>query len=134
MSVLRLIFNVLWFLLGGLVMGLAWWIIGLVCFISIIGIPFGRACFVMGKLAFWPFGRDAINRRYINHVEDFGTSAFGTLGNIVWFIFFGIWLAIGHLMHALVCFLSIIGIPFGIQHLKLAGLSIAPIGKGIVGR
>ncbi|WP_445425094.1 YccF domain-containing protein [Alishewanella sp. HL-SH06] len=134
MSVLRLIFNILWFLLGGLVMGLAWWIIGLICFISIIGIPFGRACFVMGKLAFWPFGRDAINRRYINRVEDFGTSAFGTLGNIIWFIFFGIWLAIGHLMHALVCFLSIIGIPFGIQHLKLAGLSIAPIGKGIVGR
>ncbi len=134
MSILRLIFNILWFLLGGLMMGLAWWIIGLVCFISIIGIPFGRACFVMGKLAFWPFGREAINRYYINRVEDFGTSAFGTLGNIVWFIFFGIWLAIGHLMHALVCFLSIIGIPFGIQHLKLAGLSIAPIGKGIVGR
>ena len=134
MSVLRLIFNILWFLLGGLVMGLAWWLIGIVCFISIIGIPFGRACFVMGKLAFWPFGRDAISRRYINRVDDFGTSAFGTLGNIVWFILFGIWLAIGHLMHALLCFFSIIGIPFGIQHLKLAGLSIAPIGKGIVGR
>ncbi|CAM5218543.1 hypothetical protein ALON55S_05760 [Alishewanella longhuensis] len=134
MSVLRLIFNILWFVLGGFVMGLAWWLIGLVCFISIIGIPFGRACFVMGELAFWPFGQDTINRRYITKQTDLGTGALGTLGNIIWFLLFGIWLAIGHLLHAVVCFLTIIGIPFGLQHLKLAGLAVAPIGKTVINK
>lgn len=134
MGVLRLIFNILWFICGGLMMGLAWWIIGLLCFISIIGIPFGRACFVIGEMAFWPFGQDAINRRYIKKYDDIGTGAFGTLGNIIWFFLFGIWLAIGHLCYAFACFISIIGIPFGLQHLKLAGLSIAPIGKTVISK
>lgn len=134
MSVLRLIFNVFWFILGGFVMGLAWWLIGLICFISIIGIPFGRACFVMGELTFWPFGQDVINRRYLNRQDDIGTGALGTVGNIIWFLLFGIWLAIGHLFHAVVCFLTIIGIPFGLQHLKLAGLALAPIGKTVVNK
>ena len=134
MSVLRFIFNFFWFILGGFVMGLAWWLIGLLCFISIIGIPFGRACFVMGELAFWPFGQDVINRRYLNKADDIGTGAFGTLGNIIWFVFFGIWLAIGHLFHAIVCFVTIIGIPFGLQHLKLAGLAVAPIGKTVINK
>ncbi len=134
MSVLRLIFNVFWFILGGFVMGLAWWFIGLICFISIIGIPFGRACFVMGELTFWPFGQDVINRRYLNKQDDIGTGALGTVGNIIWFLLFGIWLAIGHLFHAVVCFLTIIGIPFGLQHLKLAGLALAPIGKTVVNK
>lgn len=133
-SVLRLIFNILWFVLGGFVMGLAWWLIGLICFISIIGIPFGRACFVMGELAFWPFGQDTINRRYLTKQTDLGTGVLGSLGNIIWFLLFGIWLAIGHLFHAVVCFLTIIGIPFGLQHLKLAGLALAPIGKTVINK
>ena len=134
MSVLRLIFNIFWVILGGVIMGLLWWLVGLVCFISIIGIPFGRACFVIGELAFWPFGQDTINRRYLQNHDDIGTGGLGTLGNIVWFIFFGFWLALGHLMHALICMITIIGIPFGLQHLKLAGLSVAPIGKTVVAK
>lgn len=134
MSVFRLLFNILWFVLGGFIMGLLWWLAGILCFISIIGIPFGRSCFVIGEMAFWPFGQDAINRRHINRYDDIGTGVFGTLGNVIWFVFFGIWLALGHLGHAIVCFISIIGIPFGVQHLKLAMLSLAPIGKTIVGR
>ncbi|KFZ36711.1 membrane protein [Shewanella mangrovi] len=134
MSLLRLIFNIAWFLLGGFVMGLAWWLAGLICFISIIGIPFGRACFVIGELAFWPFGQDHVNRDQFYGREDIGTGALGMLGNIVWFLLFGIWLAIGHLVHALGCFISIIGIPFGIQHIKLALLTLTPIGKTIVNR
>ncbi|MCH1920991.1 YccF domain-containing protein [Shewanella sp. A3A] len=132
MSVLRLIFNIAWFLLGGLLMGLAWWFVGLLCFISIIGIPFGRACFVIGELAFWPFGQEHISRDQLYGREDIGTGALGLLGNIVWFLLFGIWLAIGHLVHAVGCFVTIIGIPFGIQHIKLALLSLMPIGKTIV--
>ena len=116
MPILRLIFNIAWFILGGFVMGLAWWLAGLLCFISILGIPFGRACFVIGEMAFWPFGQDNINRKALTGVEDIGTGPLGLVGNIVWFLFFGIWLAIGQITHALACFVTIKGIPFGIAH------------------
>ena len=132
MSLLRLIFNIAWFLMGGFVMGLAWWFVGVLCFISIIGIPFGRACFVIGELAFWPFGQETVNRKHVSGEEDIGTGTLGLVGNIVWFLFFGIWLAIGHLVHALACFVTIIGIPFAIQHMKLALLSLTPIGQTII--
>lgn len=132
MPFLRLIFNIAWFILGGFLMGLAWWFAGLLCFISIIGIPFGRACFVIGEMAFWPFGQDHADRADLTGVEDIGTGTLGTVGNIIWFIFCGIWLAIGHILHALACFITIIGIPFGIQHLKLALLSLAPIGRTVI--
>ena len=113
-------------------MGCAWWIAGLLAYISIVGIPWGRACFVIGRLAFLPFGREAINREELSAEGDLGTGAFGTLGNIVWFLILGIWLAIGHFCSALACFITIIGIPFGLQHLKLAGLALAPVGKTVV--
>ncbi|MCH8536662.1 MAG: YccF domain-containing protein [Alkalimonas sp.] len=134
MSVLRLIFNLIWLLCGGLVMGLLWWLVGIICCISIIGIPFARSCFVIGELAIWPFGQDVTHRRLYQGQDDIGTGAFGTLGNIIWFVLFGIWLAIGHLFLALACFISIIGIPFGLQHLKLAMLTPAPIGKTIIAK
>ncbi|GIU10376.1 hypothetical protein TUM4261_20210 [Shewanella sp. c952] len=134
MAVLRLVFNIAWFILGGFVMGLAWWFAGLLCFISIIGIPFGRACFVIGEMTFWPFGQDSVNRRSHTGMEDLGTGAFGTIGNIVWFLLFGIWLAIGHIMHAFACAITIIGIPFALQHLKLAILSLTPIGQTVVAK
>ena len=79
---------------------LAWWLAGLLCFISIIGIPFGRSCFVIGQLAFWPFGQESINRRYLQKYDDIGTGGFGLVGNIFWFIFAGFWLALGHLLQA----------------------------------
>ena len=129
---LRLIGNFLWFILGGVLMGLAWWFVGLLCFISIIGIPWGRAAFVMGQFSFFPFGKEAISRKELYEKEDIGTSGLGIMGNIVWFILFGWWLALGHVFSAIANFLSIIGIPFGIQHLKLAGIALAPIGKTIV--
>ena len=129
---MSLIGNILWFILGGAVMGISWWIVGALAYLSIIGIPWGKACFVIGQFAFMPFGKEAIDRKYINDKDDIGTGALGTLGNVIWFIFAGVWLAIGHLLSALLCFITIIGIPFGIQHLKLAGLAVAPIGKTIV--
>ncbi|MCL1067898.1 YccF domain-containing protein [Shewanella olleyana] len=132
MSVLRLIFNIAWFIMGGFIMGLAWWFAGLLCFISIVGIPFGRACFVIGEMAFWPFGQENVNRKHLSGIEDFGTGPLGMVGNVIWFLFCGIWLAIGHLTHALACFVTIIGIPFAIQHVKLALLSLTPIGQTII--
>ena len=113
-------------------MGLVWWLFGLLAFITVIGIPWGRACFVIGKFSFFPFGKEAINRKELSGKDDIGTGSFGLLGNIIWFLLAGVWLAIGHAISAISCFLTIIGIPFGIQHLKLAGIALSPIGKTIV--
>lgn len=129
---MRAIGNVLWFIFGGFLMGLAWWFFGILAFITIIGIPWAKACFVIGQFTFLPFGREAISRKALTQKDDIGTGFLGLIGNIIWFIFAGAWLAIGHLVSALACFITIIGIPFGIQHLKLAGLALAPIGKTIV--
>ena len=124
--------NFLWFVLGGVFMGLGWWLAGVLAFVSIIGIPWGRACFVIGTFTFFPFGKEAIDREDLSGREDIGTGGFGVLGNIVWFVLAGWWLALGHVMSAIACFVTIIGIPFAVQHLKLAGIALAPIGKTIV--
>ena len=129
---MRAILNFLWFVLGGVLMGLAWWLAGIVAFITIVGIPWGKACFVMGQFSFFPFGREAISRRELHQADDIGTGALGTIGNVIWFIFAGVWLALGHVACAIANFVTIIGIPFGIQHLKLAGIALAPIGKTVV--
>ena len=129
---LRTIGNILWFVLGGVMMGLMWWFFGLLAFISIVGIPWGRACFVIGKFSFFPFGYEAVARDELTKQKDIGTGTLGLIGNVIWFIFAGVWLAIGHIMSAVACFVTIIGIPFALQHLKLAYISLAPIGKTIV--
>jgi uncharacterized membrane protein YccF (DUF307 family) len=129
---MRAIGNFFWLILGGIIMGLAWWIMGVICFLTIVGIPWAKACFVIGQFSFLPFGREAISRREFNQQDDIGTGVLGSLGNIIWFVFAGVWLAIGHIMSALACFVTIIGIPFGIQHLKLAVIALAPIGQTIV--
>jgi len=121
--------NFLWFILGGLILGLCWWIIGVLAFISIVGIPWGKACFVIGQFAFFPFGKEAVNRKDLSQKGDVGTGALGLIGNIIWFIVAGVWLAIGHVISAVLCFITVIGIPFGVQHLKLAGIALAPIGN-----
>lgn len=124
--------NFLWFILGGVFMGLGWWLAGVLAFVSIIGIPWGRACFVIGAFTFFPFGKEAVDREDLSGREDIGTGGFGIVGNIIWFLLAGWWLAIGHIMSAIACFVTIIGIPFAVQHLKLAGIALAPIGKTIV--
>ena len=126
--------NFLWFVLGGVFMGLGWWLAGLVAFITIIGIPWGKACFVIGQFTFFPFGKEAVSRKELSNKDDIGTGGLGMIGNIIWFIFAGVWLAIGHVISAILCFCTIIGIPFAIQHLKLAGIALAPIGKTIVSK
>ncbi|MFA6013118.1 MAG: YccF domain-containing protein [Desulfobacteraceae bacterium] len=129
---LRTIGNILWFVLGGVFMGLSWYFTGILAFISIIGIPWGKACFVIGTFTFFPFGKEAISRKELHLKDDIGTGSLGLIGNILWFVFAGFWLALGHVTSAMLNFISIIGIPFGIQHLKLAVISIAPIGKTVV--
>lgn len=129
---MRFIANIFWFILGGFVMGLGWWFAGLICALTIVGLPWAKACFVIGQFAFLPFGKKAVDRWELTGVKDIGTSAFGMLGNVIWFVFAGFWLAIGHLISAMFCFVTLIGIPFGLQHLKLAAIALAPIGKTIV--
>lgn len=129
---MRFIGNIFWFILGGFVMGLGWWLAGLICALTIVGLPWAKACFVIGQFAFLPFGKKAIDRSELSGTKDIGTGAFGMVGNIIWFVFAGVWLAIGHLISAVCCFVTIIGIPFGLQHLKLAGIALMPIGKTIV--
>lgn len=124
--------NLIWLVCGGLAMALAWWLAGLVAFVSIVGIPWGRACFVIGNLCLLPFGREVADRRVVTGRADVGTGALGMIGNVLWFLFAGLWLAIGHLISAVLCFVTIIGIPFGLQHMKLAEIALAPIGKTIV--
>jgi len=129
---MRTIGNIIWFLCGGVVMGLAWWLVGLIAFVSLIGIPWGRACFVIGTFSFFPFGKEAVYRNELRFREDVGTGILGKIGNVIWFFLAGIWLAIGHVLSAVACFVTIIGIPFALQHLKLAVISLAPIGQTIV--
>lgn len=124
--------NILWFIFGGVWMGLGWWLAGLLCAITIVGIPWAKACFVIGQFTFFPFGKEAVDRRSVTGSDDIGTGTLGLLGNVVWFVLAGVWLAIGHLMTALALFVTLIGIPFGWQHLKLAAMALAPIGKTIV--
>jgi len=122
----------IWFVWGGFVMGLSWRIVGVVAFCTVIGIPWGRACFVIGKFSFFPFGKQTINRHELTGKADIGNSGLGFIGNIIWIILAGIWLAIGHVLSAIACAITIIGIPFAIQHIKLAAVSLAPVGQTIV--
>ena len=128
---MRFILNVFWFFLGGFVMGMGWWLVGIIAAITVVGLPWAKACFVIGKFSFWPFGNKAVSREVLFARGDVGTSVLGTAGNIIWFVLAGWWLAIGHLLSACACFITIIGIPFALQHLKLAGIALFPIGKTI---
>jgi uncharacterized membrane protein YccF (DUF307 family) len=129
---LRLIGNFLWFIFNGLFFGLVWWIAATIFFISIIGAPWGRAAFNIGKLSFFPFGKDFISRKEISEKTDIGTGFFGVIGNVIWFLLVGAPVSILHCIWAIGCAVTIIGIPFSIQHLKIAGASLFPIGKTIV--
>jgi uncharacterized membrane protein YccF (DUF307 family) len=129
---MTLLLNLIWVVFGGFVMAVAWFFAGLIAAVSIIGLPWARACFNIASFSLWPFGRDAVNRRDLTGREDIGTGPLGFIGNIIWLVFFGVWLAIGHLVAALACAVTIIGIPFALQHLKLVEISLMPIGMAIV--
>jgi uncharacterized membrane protein YccF (DUF307 family) len=87
---------------------------------------------VLGRFHFWPFGREAIRRDDLYGRADLGTGRAGTVGNVIWFVVAGWWLAVLHILSALACFITIIGIPFAFQHVKFAGIAVAPIGKTVV--
>jgi uncharacterized membrane protein YccF (DUF307 family) len=129
---MSLILNILWLIFGGFFMAVGWFVAGVILAFTIVGLPWSLACFRMAKLAFFPFGSRVVNTEDYAGYGDIGTGPLGSVGNIIWFIFAGVWIAIGHLFCAFACAITIIGIPFALQHLKLAGLALAPIGKTVV--
>ena len=132
MSPVTLLLNVLWVVFGGLWMAVAWVIAALIMAITIIGLPCARAALSIAEYTLLPFGSKAVSRAEYLGRSDIGTGPLGLIGNIIWLILAGWWLALGHLGIALLLAISIIGIPFAWAHLKLAGIALWPIGKMIV--
>lgn len=121
---MRLIGNILWIVFfGGLATCIEYLIAGLILCVTIIGIPFGVQCFKFAELALLPFGRE------VTPADTRGP--FSTLFNLLWLVFAGIWIALTHLFFAVVSGITIIGIPFALQHLKLAGLGLMPFNKTV---
>ena len=132
MPLTSLLFNLLWIVFGGLWMAIAWLIAAVVMAISIVGLPWARAAFNIALYTLLPFGQMAVSRAEYTGHEDLGTGPLGTLGNLIWLVLAGWWLALGHVVLAVLLAFTIIGIPFAWAHLKLAGLALWPIGKMIV--
>ena len=132
MPVMSLLLNVLWIVCGGFYMAVAWIVAAFIMAITIIGLPWTRAAFNIALYTLLPFGQKAVSRAEVTGAEDLGTGLFGMLGNVIWLVLAGWWLALGHLITALLLALTIIGIPFAWAHLKLAGIALWPIGKMIV--
>ncbi len=127
----RLILNILWLVLGGIWAAIAWFLVGILCAITIVGLPWARSCFMLASYTLWPFGRDVIARDNLYGREDLGTGSLGMIGNVLWFLFAGWWLAVMHLTFAVANAVTIIGIPFAWAHVKLAGASLFPVGKTV---
>jgi len=120
---MRFLLNVLWLVFGGLLLALGYAIAGLICFVLIVTIPFGIAAFRMANYTLWPFGREVVRR------PDAGVAS--AVGNVIWVIVAGWWLALGHITTALAQFISIIGIPLGLANIKLVPVSLFPLGAQI---
>jgi uncharacterized membrane protein YccF (DUF307 family) len=132
MSPLSLLLNLLWIIFGGLWMAVGWIVAAIIMAITIIGLPWARAAFNIASYTLLPFGRKAVSRAEHLGTRDIGTGTFGLLGNIVWLVLAGWWLALGHLLTAILWAVTIVGIPFAWAHFKLAGIALWPIGKTIV--
>jgi uncharacterized membrane protein YccF (DUF307 family) len=132
MSPIAFLLNLLWIVFGGLWMAVAWVFAAIVMAITIIGLPWARAAFNIASYTLLPFGRKAVSRAEYFGRDDLGTGPFGLIGNIIWLVLAGWWLALGHLITAILLAVTIIGIPFAWAHLKLAGIALWPIGKEIV--
>jgi uncharacterized membrane protein YccF (DUF307 family) len=117
--------NILWLIFGGLELALGYFIGGIVLCLTIVGIPFGFQAFKIGVFALLPFGQTTA-------VHPGGIGCLSTLFNVLWIITFGVCLALGHLLIGLLLCITVIGIPFGLQHFKLAGIALTPFGRTVV--
>ena len=121
---MRFLGNLVWLVFGGFLTAVLWLLAGLLLCVTVIGIPFGVQCFKIAAFVLWPFGRD---------IAPGGFGVMGALGNVIWILVCGIELCIAHLIFGLALCITIIGIPFGLQHFKLAMLALIPFGAQIYG-
>lgn len=127
-----LLLNILWFLFGGFLAGAGWLIAGVALAITIVGLPWALSVFRIGLFTLFPFGKRVVDRRELTGRDDLGAGGLGLVLNIVWFVLAGWWLAIGHVVIGVLQCCTLIGIPFGLQHFKLAWIALAPVGKAVV--
>ena len=132
MQPVSILLNLLWILFGGAWMAFGWLVAAVVMALTIIGLPWARAAFNIAAYTLLPFGSRAVSRDMVTGESDLGTGLVGLVGNIIWFVLAGWWLALGHLVTAVALAVTIVGIPFAWAHLKLAGIALWPIGKAIV--
>ena len=121
---MRTLLNLIWLVLAGFWLAVGYVVAGLICCILIITIPFGIASFRIAGYALWPFGRTVVDKR--------SAGAGSVLGNVIWVIVAGWWLALGHLVSGIALCVTIIGIPLGLANFKLIPISLLPLGKEIV--
>lgn len=122
---MNLLGNLIWLVFGGLVTAIGYVVGGIVLCLTIVGIPFGLQCFKLAGFVLWPFGRMAVS-------TPSSGGCLSVLLNVLWIVFGGIWVAVGHIVFGLLLFLTIIGIPFARQHFKLVEISVMPFGKKII--
>lgn len=124
---LRTLLNIIWLIFAGLGLFLGYALAGIICCLLIVTIPFGIASFRIAVYSLWPFGREVVDRKQSGAGE-----ALSLVGNVIWVIVAGWWLALGHIVTAIPLFITIIGIPMGWANLKLIPVSLMPLGKEIV--
>ena len=128
---MTLVLNVLWFVLGGFAAGLSWLISALVLACTVVGLPWAQAAMRIGLFTFFPFGKQVVDRRVLGR-EDMGTGPVGCVLNVIWLVLGGWWLALAHVVLGVVLLIPLITIPFALQHFKLAGIALAPVGKDVI--
>jgi uncharacterized membrane protein YccF (DUF307 family) len=132
LDLFRLVLNILWLVTGGAWMAAAWLVSALLMLISIVGAPWARAALTIAVYTLLPFGHRIVPRYAVTGRDDIGTGPLGFVGNVLWLVLAGWWLALGHVVLGCALAITIIGLPFAWAHFKLAGLALWPIGKTIV--
>jgi uncharacterized membrane protein YccF (DUF307 family) len=122
---MNLLGNLIWLIFGGIIIAIQYFIGSIILMLTIVGIPFGIQTLKMGALSIWPFGRDT-------RVQARASGCLYILMNVIWLLFGGIWIAVSHAVIGLILCITIIGIPFGMQHFKLTAVALNPFGRDIV--
>jgi uncharacterized membrane protein YccF (DUF307 family) len=122
---MRFLGNLIWLIFGGLIIAIEYFIGSIILMITIIGIPFGLQTLKMAALAIWPFGRDT-------RVHARASGCLYILMNVIWLLTCGLWIALTHAIFGVLLCISVIGIPFGLQHFKLTAVALSPFGRDIV--
>jgi uncharacterized membrane protein YccF (DUF307 family) len=124
---MNLLGNLIWLIFGGLIIAIEYFVGSIVLMITIVGIPFGLQTLKMASLSLWPFGRDTI-------VQERASGCLYILMNIIWLLTGGLWIALTHAIFGAILCITIIGIPFGLQHFKLTAIALSPFGRDIVNK